>query len=101
MITRIVHLEFQEDRIAEFLAFFETIKQNVNSFPGCLGMKLYQDVAQPTVILTYSHWKNQDALEEYRKSETFGAVWTTIKPWFSKKPEAWTVNAYFDGFTEK
>ncbi|MFT5780588.1 MAG: quinol monooxygenase YgiN [Crocinitomicaceae bacterium] len=101
MITRIVHLEFQEDRIEEFLAFFDTIKSKVNSFPGCHGMKLYQDVAQPTIILTYSHWETEEALENYRKSKTFGVVWPKIKPWFSEKPHAWTVNAYFDGFSEK
>lgn len=98
MITRIVKLEFQEDHIDEFLTFFDTIKHIVNEFPGCYGMKLYRDIDQPNIVMTYSHWDNVDSLNNYRDSEAFGQIWPRIKPWFSKKPEAWSVQAYFDGF---
>ena len=101
MITRIVKLEFQEERLNEFLTFFDSIKEKVNTFPGCYGMKLYQDIQHPTTIMTYSHWKSQEDLDNYRNSETFGKVWPTIKPWFKNKPEAWSVNAYFNGFQSK
>lgn len=98
MITRIVKLEFQEDKIADFLAFFETIKHVVNEFPGCYGMKLYRDIDHPSIVMTYSHWNSPEDLENYRNSTAFGEIWPTIKPWFSKKPEAWSVSAHFDGF---
>jgi quinol monooxygenase YgiN len=98
MITRIVKLEFEKNRIDDFLAFFETIKHRVNEFPGCYGMKLYQDVEHPWIVMTYSHWESQEALDTYRNSTTFGEVWPTIKPWFDAKPEAWSVQAYFNGF---
>lgn len=100
MITRIVKLEFQPDRISDFLAFFDSVKQKVNSFPGCYGMKLYQDVNRPEIVMTYSHWESEDALNAYRVSETFGEIWPNIKPWFATKPEAWSVKAYFNGFVE-
>lgn len=98
MITRIVKLHFQEDKINEFLSFFETIKHQVNTFPGCRGMKLLQDINTPEIVMTYSHWENEEALENYRISETFGTIWPKIKPWFAEKPEAWSVGVYFDGF---
>ena len=98
MITRIVKLEFEQDKIDNFLQFFDTIKHQVNTFPGCYGMKLYQDIDRPTIVMTYSHWENQKALDAYRKSETFGTIWPKIKPWFADKPQAWSVNAYFNGF---
>ena len=101
MITRIVKLEFKEDKIDEFIQFFDTIKQKVNNFPGCSGMKLYQDLNSPTTVITYSHWESQNDLDKYRESETFGAVWPKIKPWFNAKPAAWSVNAYFDGFEDR
>ena len=63
-------------------------------------MKLYQDINSPTTVMTYSHWKSIEDLNKYRDSETFGSVWPKIKPWFNDKPEAWSVNAYFDGFKE-
>ena len=101
MITRIVKLEFQEDKIAEFLAFFDTIKNVVNEFPGCYGMKLYQDIDNPCIIMTYSHWESQKNLNNYRDSEEFGTIWPKIKPWFNNKPEAWSVKVYFNGFDAK
>lgn len=100
MITRIVKMEFQPERINEFLAFFDTVKLKVNTFPGCYGMKLYQDVDRPEIVMTYSHWESENALNLYRDSVTFGEIWPNIKPWFAAKPEAWSVKAYFNGFVE-
>lgn len=101
MITRIVKLEFEEDKTADFLAFFDTINQIVNTFPGCHGMKLYQDIHRPNIVMTYSHWDREESLNAYRDSAAFGTIWSTIKPWFNAKPEAWSVAAYFDGFKEQ
>lgn len=98
MLTRIVKLRFQEERITDFLTHFETIKWKVASFPGCKGMKLLQDINDPTIVMTYSQWESEEALENYRKSKLFGGLWPHIKPWFAAKAEAWSVNEYFDGF---
>ncbi len=101
MITRIVKLHFQEDRVEDFLLFFETIKCLVNEFPGCYGMQLLQDHNHPQTIITYSQWASEEALNSYRDSETFGKVWPRIKPWFCDKPMAWTTEVIFNGFEEK
>ena len=101
MITRIVKLEFQEERTQDFLDFFDTISHIVNEFPGCFGMKLYQDIHRPNIVMTYSHWDSQESLDRYRNSEQFGQIWPKIKPWFEEKPQAWSVSAYFNGFEEK
>lgn len=98
MITRIVKLEFQENHLQGFLNHFEQVKWSVASFPGCQGMKLIQDKKNPCLIMTYSIWEDEEALEKYRLSPLFETIWPTIKPWFSAKPEAWTLVEYFDGF---
>ncbi|MFA7272929.1 MAG: antibiotic biosynthesis monooxygenase [Crocinitomicaceae bacterium] len=98
MVTRIVKLTFQEEKVQDFLSFFEMIKLKVNSFPGCLGMQLMQDSKNPCVIFTYSQWESEENLNNYRDSGTFGEVWPSIKPWFGDKPEAWTTNVVFNGF---
>lgn len=100
-MIRIVKLTFQEDKINEFLTFFDTIKHIVNTFPGCEGMKLLQDIHQPHIVMTYSHWNEEQDLENYRVSEQFKHIWSTIKPWFGERAQAWSVDAYFDGFQEK
>jgi heme-degrading monooxygenase HmoA len=96
MITRIVKLTFQEDKIDSFLAFFDTINTRVSRFEGCNGMRLLQDIKHPNIVFTYSYWNSEDALNNYRDSELFGGVWGTIKPWFGGKPEAWSVDTYFE-----
>ncbi len=98
MIIRIVKLQFEKERTIEFLDFFETIKSSINTFPGCQGMKLLHDIQNPNIVMTYSHWDNENALNSYRTSELFGTVWSRIKPWFDAKPEAWSVIEHFNGF---
>lgn len=101
MITRVVKLQFHPEHLKDFLSYFDTISHIVNEFPGCLGMKLYQDISNPTTVFTYSHWNTAQDLENYRLSDEFNRIWPTIKPWFGGKPEAWTVEAYFNGFEKR
>jgi quinol monooxygenase YgiN len=97
MITRIVKLEFQNEKVEEFLSFFENIKYDVNNYTGCYGMQLLQDKSNPAIIFTYSLWESDAALDNYRNSNVFGQIWPRIKPWFASKPEAWTLTNYFSG----
>ncbi|MFN5981943.1 MAG: putative quinol monooxygenase [Fluviicola sp.] len=97
MITRIVKLTFEEDKISDFIAFFDTIKHQVSGFENCFGMRLLQDKHKPHIVFTYSLWKDEDALNFYRDSELFQKTWSTIKPWFASKAEAWTVDQYYEG----
>ncbi len=97
MLVRVVKLTFQEDKIASFLAFFNTINTKVSSFENCYGMRLMQDVKNPAIIFTYSNWKDEAALNNYRDSELFQGVWSTIKPWFAQKAEAWSLDTVYEG----
>jgi quinol monooxygenase YgiN len=98
MITRIVKLEFKEHKTKDFLQLFDTVANRINEFPGCAGMKLYQDIDRPNIIITYSYWASEEKLNNYRNSDVFNQIWPKLKPWFSAKPVAWSVSAYFDGF---
>lgn len=92
MLTRIVKMEFQTDKVSDFLANFEEIKLKIRNFPGCQKLDLLQDKNRPEIIFTYSVWESEEALNNYRKSELFGEVWPYTKSLFSAKPEAWSVN---------
>lgn len=96
MVTRIVKLTFEEDKIEQFISFFDTINVQVSRFQGCNGMRLLRDIHQPTIVFTYSYWNSEEALNQYRDSDLFGTVWPTIKQWFGAKPEAWTVDTYYE-----
>ncbi|MDR0801060.1 antibiotic biosynthesis monooxygenase family protein [Fluviicola sp.] len=99
MLTRIVKLTFQEEKIDDFLAYFNTINTRVSTFENCYGMRLMQDMYHPYIVFTYSNWKDESALNRYRDSELFRGVWSTIKPWFGGKPEAWSVETQFEDGT--
>ncbi|OAB77306.1 putative quinol monooxygenase [Cochleicola gelatinilyticus] len=92
MFTRIVKMEFDEIKIPEFLANFETVKQKIRNYPGCLFLELYHDKNNPTIFFTYSRWKEEQDLENYRHSELFKGVWAKTKPMFKEKAQAWSVD---------
>ena len=92
MLVRIVKLTFQEDKIADFLKNFNEIKYQIRSFEGNEFLELYQDKLDARVFFTYSYWKDELALEKYRKSALFSEVWSYTKTLFAEKPEAWSVD---------
>ena len=85
-------MRFHEDKIAAFLANFETVKHHIRSFEGNHFLELYQDKNDPRIFFTYSYWENEAALEKYRNSILFNEVWSYTKALFSDKPEAWSVD---------
>lgn len=85
-------MKFQPDKIVFFLENFEEVKEKIRHFPGCLHLELYRDKNNTNVFFTYSKWKEETALENYRKSELFKSVWSVTKPMFSKKAKAWSVD---------
>ena len=100
-MIRIVKLTFKSEHVQDFLEHFETVKTDINSFPGCKGMKLLREQDSSNVFFTYSEWNSNEDLENYRRSELFGGIWPKVKKWFAEKPEAWSVDKEFDGFIDK
>lgn len=92
MFTRIVKMKFSKVYISTFISNFETIKEKIRSFNGCEYLELYQDKNDSTIFFTYSRWKDTQSLENYRNSELFKGIWSTTKPMFSEKAEAWSVD---------
>lgn len=92
MITRIVKLHFQEEKVFDFLSLFDQVVTKVNSFPGCQKMYMLRDVNNPSIFITHSLWDSEQDLNNYRDSELFQSIWPTIKPWFAERAQAWSLN---------
>ncbi|WP_445716586.1 putative quinol monooxygenase [Flavobacterium sp.] len=92
MFIRIVKMRFREDKIEAFLNNFEEVKHHIRNFEGNRFLELYQDKNDQRIFFTYSYWENEEALENYRKSDLFDGVWSYTKTLFSDKPEAWSVD---------
>ncbi|MEL0456592.1 antibiotic biosynthesis monooxygenase [Flavobacteriaceae bacterium SZ-1-7] len=92
MIVRIVKMGFYKQNIDAFLDNFHDTKADIRAFKGCSYLELYRDKSNPSVFFTYSYWESEEHLEQYRKSDLFKKVWGRIKPLFSIRPEAWSVD---------
>jgi len=90
MLIRVVRMTLKEEKVVEFLANFDANKEKIRNFPGCQYLELWQDENQPNIFLTYSHWANEEALNQYRDSELFKSVWSVTKPLFAQKPFAFS-----------
>lgn len=88
---RLVKMTFKKGEEKAFLSIFEEVKGRIGSFPGCTHLRLWNDVATPSVFFTYSIWNSETDLENYRNSELFNSTWKRVKPLFAAKAEAWTV----------
>lgn len=91
-MVRIVKLTFNPTKIDMFLEIFNKTKVQIRNFEGCRLLELYNDKKNPTIFFSYSYWDDEKHLEAYRNSEFFKSIWVTIKPLFSEKPEAWSVD---------
>ncbi len=96
MLIRIVRMTFENDKVEEFLEIFEKSKKMIRNFPGCTHLELHRDYSSKNIYITYSNWKNEEDLNNYRNSELFKNVWTATKALFSAPPIAFS-NQLVDG----
>ncbi|MFN0204070.1 MAG: putative quinol monooxygenase [Bacteroidia bacterium] len=96
MITRIVRMEFQADKVADFMNIFEESKTRIRNFEGCSHLTLFGDAANPNVRVTYSIWESEKALENYRNSELFRQTWAKTKVLFAQKPIAFSLQSLIE-----
>ena len=71
MITRIVKLNINKEKINGFKSFFEKSKSEIENFKGCKHVELLQDINDSNIFFTYSHWENEIMLNKYRNSLFF------------------------------
>ncbi|MFM2203666.1 MAG: hypothetical protein RLZZ605_630 [Bacteroidota bacterium] len=90
MIIRIVKMHFKPEHIGAFHQLFEERKEQIASFEGCQSVDMLQDIKDPCIHFTYSHWISEEALANYRASAFFEDTWAKTKALFEHKAEAWS-----------
>ena len=96
MITRIVKLTIDPNRMDDFIDSFNQHKNEIKSFEGCNHLELLAKVNEDGIVFTYSKWNAESDLENYRASELFKGIWSYVKPMFIGKPEAWSTVSKFE-----
>lgn len=75
-----------------FLDIFSTVRHEIRSQKGCLGLELLRSAENNHVyIWTISLWQSANDLETYRTSALFRKTWSEVKPLFTSKAQAWTL----------
>ena len=92
MITRIVRMSFQPERVQDFEAIFEASKTKIRNFEGCLYLSLHRDHHHSNVYYTLSHWESQMSLDLYRNSPLFKSTWSRTKELFDEQPLAFSLD---------
>lgn len=87
-------MTFQPDRAKDFLVVFENAKDRIKSSPGCLHLELLRDYNADNCFTTYSHWQNEEALNNYRKSAVFEEIWEQTKALFLEKPHVFSLKKF-------
>jgi len=84
-------MEFQQSKVNTFLDLFNSTRDKIANFDGCMKLELLNCVDAKNVFFTYSTWKSAEHLERYRHSELFKQTWAKTRELFSGKPEAWSL----------
>ena len=92
MITRIVRLPIDPEKMDEFMSIFERIKNEINDQPGCRSLRIFKQQDDSGALFTYSTWDNESDLHNYRNSELFKSTWPAVKLLFTEKAQAWTLS---------
>ena len=83
-------MTFKKAEVDAFLELFHSTKEKIRNFEGCEHLELLQDLHEPNIFVTYSHWQSEAHLNAYRESPLFGQVWKDTKAKFADKPIAFS-----------
>jgi quinol monooxygenase YgiN len=89
-------MHFTEAGVEEFLEIFDANKTAIRNFEGCTHLQLLKDADEPCTYTTLSHWKDEQSLENYRKSELFGSVWGRVKTLFAERSQAFSLTKFIE-----
>ncbi len=84
-------MEFDPEKVQDFLTLFEEVKEKIAARPGCTHLELCKDASKDNVYYTFSIWEKEEDLEGYRSSELFEKTWERTKILFSEKPQAFSL----------
>ena len=90
MLVRIVRMTFQDGKLPDFHAIFDTSKHQIRAFSGNCHLELLRDPDHSNVRMTYSLWESTEALEAYRRSELFCTTWAATKALFAERAVAFS-----------
>jgi len=97
MFIRIVKMVFEADKVDEFMeVMLHKNTPRIRAFEGCEYLQVLRDRNDPNTLFTYSHWTDEAALENYRRSDLFKEMWAGAKARFAERAQAWSVDKFIE-----
>ena len=90
MLYRVVRMVFSEITKSDFVKIFYAKQSAIEASEGCIEVFLMQDERDPMAMATWSLWKEEKYLDQYRNSELFIVTWEEVKPLFTERARAWS-----------
>ncbi|MCU0387570.1 MAG: antibiotic biosynthesis monooxygenase [Chitinophagaceae bacterium] len=87
-LTRVVKLTLASEHIDDFKQIWTGHKAAIAGMEGCISLQAYQDHKEPNIFFTISQWESEHYLDNYRYSEFFKKLWSTVRPMFTAKAMA-------------
>ena len=84
-------MEFQPEKVHDFLSLFEEVKPKIAARQGCTHLELCKDASLDHVYYTFSIWEREEDLESYRHSDLFEDTWARTKVLFGGRPLAYSL----------
>lgn len=91
MITRVVKLTLKEGLKQEFLDIYRARNPKKNNMEGCISVRMFEPTIDSHEVFTISEWENEDYLNLYRETDYFKESWSMLKPLFTERAEAWSL----------
>lgn len=91
MITRIVKVTLLPGKREDFIALFKNVFPSIKNAEGCLHVEILLDCNHDQIAFTYSQWRSEEDLNNYRNSSLFEGTWAKARLLFAQKAEAWSM----------
>lgn len=83
-------MTFVPGKEKDFQDIFKKVSPLIRNFEGCSSLELLREKKDGHIFFTYSTWRSEEDLANYRSSELFAVTWEQVKKIFSAEAEAWT-----------
>ncbi len=96
MILRVVKMKVEDVKVDAFELFMNNLHDEKLRLQGCLHFDYFHEKKNKNIYYTYTIWEAEKYFKQYKKSELFKEVISTLKSLCVDEPQAWTIENVFN-----
>lgn len=95
MILRVVKMNVDEEKRDAFELFMKNLREEKLKLAGCLHFDYFHEKNNKNIFYSYTIWESEKYLKQYKKTDLFIEVVSTLKKLCTEEPKAWTIENVF------